>query len=238
MPAHNAEKTIAGAINSILTQTYENWELIIVNDGSEDKTEEVIQQFRDKRIKVLNRGHRGLVFSRNLGNKKARGSYCIVQDADDYSLPDRIEKCLRKIGGNDVIVHGAYVNALNTQYGCPERRYVSPKIGITNCLKNKINGWPMYRREVWVKKPFRMETQFSYDWMMHLDWTLSGFKYTMIDEGLYDYIRYQGSASDRFERSGQRAKAFEIIKEIVKREYGETTRYGSDGLIQETEATK
>lgn len=85
---------------------------------------------------------------------------------------------------------------------------------------------------MWAKRPFREETKYSYDWMMHLDWTLGGFKYATLDEGLYEYIRYQGSASDRFEREGNRAEAFNIIREIVKKEYGKTTRYGSDGQLQ------
>ena len=52
MPAYNAERTIAGAINSILAQTYENWELIIINDGSDDRTQEIIEKFYDKRIQI------------------------------------------------------------------------------------------------------------------------------------------------------------------------------------------
>ena len=106
------------------------------------------------------------------------------------------------------------------QYGCLRRSYLR---GRGDVLKNQIPGWPAYRRECWIKKPFRLETQYSYDWMMHLDWFLSGFKYEFIKEGLYEYVRYAGSASDRFEKAGLRAKSFEKIKEIVKKEYGVET---------------
>jgi glycosyltransferase involved in cell wall biosynthesis len=220
MPAYNAERTIAGAINSILTQTYINWELIIIDDGSLDNTKEQIARFKDKRIKVYRRLHQGLVSARNYGNQKAKCKYCIVQDADDFSLPDRLEKVMQVFSQKDadVVLHSAYVSCWNAQYQCPERRY--RKAG-GNVLKNEFQGWPAYKRECWVKKPFRLATQFSYDWMMHLDWYLSGFKYEFVDEALYEYVRYQGSVSDQFERSGKRAESFKKIKEIVLKEYGQ-----------------
>lgn len=219
MPAFNSERTIAGSINSILTQTYKNWELIIVNDGSEDRTEEVVKKFKDRRIRYFARPRLGIPATCNFGSTKARGDYIVVQGADDYSLPDRLEKisCLRD--DYDVIIHGIYTNHWNEQYQCIERQYSPPLLGKKNAIENRINGVPTYKREVWVKRPFREETKYAYDWMMNLDWILSNFRYGSINEGLYEYVRYQGSASDRFEKSGLRADAFNKIKEIVKQEY-------------------
>lgn len=240
MPALNAEKTIAGAINSILTQTYENWELIIVDDGSTDKTKEVVERFQDERIRYFQRPHAGIPASRNFGSSKARGDYIVIQDSDDYSLPRRLEIIKRYIDAHnpDVIIAGMYINAWNNQYQCLERRYVPPKIGVENCLSNRINGVATYKKELWLKRPMREETKYSYDWMMHLDWTLSGAKYAALDEGLYEYVRYAGSASDRFEKDGKRAEAFERIHEIVEKEYGKSTRYSSDGVIQATPSAR
>ena len=221
MPVWNGQKTIAGAINSILGQTYDNWELIIVNDGSTDNTHEEVHKFTDPRIQYFIQEHAGLVFARNKGNQESRGKYCIVQDADDYSLPDRLEKVVNVFQQTDadIVIHDGYINAWDEEYSCPKRVYLH---GRGDVLKNEVPGWPAYKRECWIKKPFRYETQYGYDWMMHLDWFLSGFKYEFLEEGLYEYIRYIGSASDRFERSGLRAKAFEEIKRIVKEEYGKT----------------
>jgi glycosyltransferase involved in cell wall biosynthesis len=221
MPCWNAERTIAGSIQSILTQTYENFELIIVNDGSTDNTAEVIKRFNDPRIRYFERPHLGISATRNYGNQQAKGTYCIVQDADDYSLPTRLEKVLStfKKTQSDVVIHGTYINAWNEQYGCMERHYSPPLSGRKNALENRINGYPAYKRGVWALKPFREETRYVYDLMMNLDWTLSGFKYVTLDEGLYEYVRYQGSASDRFEKSGQRAEGFKIVQKIIKSEY-------------------
>lgn len=222
-PVFNGQKTIAGTINSILNQTYNDWELIIINDGSTDETTKEIEKFSDKRIKVFSQEHKGIVAARNLGNKKALGEICIVQDADDYSLPDRLEKVIKVFEKKnpDVLLHSAYVNGWNSQYGCVERKYLKAVYPSDRLLiSQNLPGWPAYKRAVWQARPFREETRFAYDWMMHLDWYLTGFRYAVLDEALYEYVRYQGSASDRFERDGTRQKAFETIKQILKDEYG------------------
>ena len=223
MPCRNSQRTIAGAINSILSQTYDNWELVIVDDGSTDNTRGEIEKFKDKRIKSFYLDHEGIAKTRNYGNQVAQGTYCIVQDSDDYSLPDRLEKVVRLLQRTkaDIVTHSAYVNVWNDQYKCLERKYL--KATPVDKKKMKISqylpGWPAYKKEVWEKRPFREETKYVYDYSMHLDWIFSGFKYEVLDEGLYEYIRYFGSASDRFEREGKRAKSMKALQEIMKKEY-------------------
>jgi len=95
MPAYNAEKYIAEAIESILSQTYQNLELIIIDDCSTDNTWELIRKFRnkDKRIQVFqNNENLYIAENRNKLLTKSQGKYIVWQDADDVSLPDRIEK--------------------------------------------------------------------------------------------------------------------------------------------------
>ena len=65
-----------------------------------------------------------------------------------------------------------------------------------------------------------METQYAFDWMMHLDFAFSGFAYRAFNTGLYEYVRHDNSASVIFEKQGLRQKAFEIIKGIMQKEYG------------------
>ena len=93
MPAYNAEKYIGEAINSILSQTYTNFEFIIINDGSTDKTEEIIQSYDDNRIRyVKNASNLKLIKSLNKGIDLARGEYIARMDADDISLPNRFQE--------------------------------------------------------------------------------------------------------------------------------------------------
>jgi glycosyltransferase involved in cell wall biosynthesis len=93
LPAYNAENSIERAVRSILNQTFENFELILIDDGSDDRTASLINGFGDPRIRILrNRQNLGLTASLNRGLKIATGALIARQDADDYSLPERIEK--------------------------------------------------------------------------------------------------------------------------------------------------
>jgi len=94
MAVKNGGDLVAGAIQSLLDQTYSDFELIIINDGSTDATLEVLAQFNDSRILVVSQENQGLAKSLNRGISLARGRYIARQDHDDLSLPERLEKQL------------------------------------------------------------------------------------------------------------------------------------------------
>ena len=90
---YNAENTLREAINSIINQTYSNWELIICDDGSTDNSYNLAQSFSDKRIIVIrNEKNMGLGYTLNRCIERAKGSIIARMDADDMSLPSRLEK--------------------------------------------------------------------------------------------------------------------------------------------------
>jgi len=92
MPAYNGEKYIGEAIESILCQTYRNFELIIVEDKSTDNTLQVIQAYKDSRIRLyVNSCNRGISWSTNLGIDKSKGKYIALLDDDDLALEKRLE---------------------------------------------------------------------------------------------------------------------------------------------------
>ncbi|MBM6945113.1 MULTISPECIES: glycosyltransferase family 2 protein [Bacteroides] len=96
MPAYNAERFLREAIDSVLNQTYPNFELIIINDGSTDHTEEIILSYSDSRIKyVRNEQNLKLIKTLNKGVELAQGKYIARMDADDISLPERFEEEVR-----------------------------------------------------------------------------------------------------------------------------------------------
>lgn len=98
MPAYNAEKYIADAIKSVLAQTYTNFELIIVNDGSKDKTLEIIKSFKDERIKIIDlKENKGVSNARNLALDEARGKWIAFSTADDLWKLHRLDYLLFKI---------------------------------------------------------------------------------------------------------------------------------------------
>lgn len=92
MPVYNGEKYLREAIESILNQTYKKFEFIIINDGSMDKSVEIIQKYEDSRIRLIhNKENMGLIFTLNRGLDLANGKYIARIDADDISLPKRLK---------------------------------------------------------------------------------------------------------------------------------------------------
>src|SRR5574344_1384872 len=97
--AFNAEKYIKECLEKLLQQTYENIEIIVVEDGSTDKTKEIIKSFeKNKKITIIyNDGNKGLSYSRNVGLRGATGEYIGFIDADDYIDNDFYEELMNSI---------------------------------------------------------------------------------------------------------------------------------------------
>jgi glycosyltransferase involved in cell wall biosynthesis len=117
MSVYNAEKYLSEAIESILEQTYENFEFIIINDGSVDKSLDIIKNYmnKDNRIILISRENRGLPYSLNEGIRLSKGKYIARMDADDISLPKRLELQIKFMEKNiDVGVCGTAVLNLTT----------------------------------------------------------------------------------------------------------------------------
>ena len=91
IPAYNAESTITETIESVQKQTFSDFEVIIVDDGSTDKTVEVINNIHDERIKVISYENGGNALARNRGIKNAKGEFIAFIDADDMWTPDKLE---------------------------------------------------------------------------------------------------------------------------------------------------
>jgi glycosyltransferase involved in cell wall biosynthesis len=94
MPVHNAERYVAEAITSILQQTFTDFELIVIDDGSSDRSGDILESFaeKDPRVIVHHQSNSGLVASLNRACSLARGTYIARSDADDLNLPQRFEK--------------------------------------------------------------------------------------------------------------------------------------------------
>lgn len=93
MPAYNAEKSIGRALTSLILQSYKNWEVIVVNDGSTDKTAEEVLKITDKRIiLVQHKANRGRASARQTALEEARGDLIAYLDADDFYHPDKLRR--------------------------------------------------------------------------------------------------------------------------------------------------
>ncbi|MGB3902114.1 MAG: glycosyltransferase family A protein, partial [Bacteroidales bacterium] len=97
IPVYNGEKYISDTIQSVIDQTYKNWELIIVDDGSTDNTAEIVKQFNDSRISYIKKNNTGVSDTRNVGAMISKGEILCFLDADDIWLPENLEKKVEKL---------------------------------------------------------------------------------------------------------------------------------------------
>jgi glycosyltransferase involved in cell wall biosynthesis len=119
MSVFNAEKYIEESIQSVLNQTYNNFEFIIINDGSKDNSLKIIKKFlsKDDRIILIDRENKGLVASLNEGILKSNGNFIARMDADDVCLPNRFEEQLNFMNNNsDVGVCGSWIELFGDDF--------------------------------------------------------------------------------------------------------------------------
>lgn len=156
MSVYNGEEHLKEAIDSILNQTYKDFEFIIVNDGSTDNSEKIILGYNDDRIKYIKRENGGLSAALNTGLFVAKGKYIARMDADDISYESRLEKQLTFINKNTGIVAlGAGITYIE-EHGEQIFSYVN-KASSETIRKNILKSCPIahptafYRRDVAIK---------------------------------------------------------------------------------------
>jgi glycosyltransferase involved in cell wall biosynthesis len=116
MPVFNGEKTLKVAIESVLYQTYSNFELIIIDDGSQDQSLAIIRQFSDKRIRSFSQTNSGLAKTLNVAILHSNGDLIARQDQDDISMSTRIEKQVKRFNQNrDLVLLGTRGHIINDQ---------------------------------------------------------------------------------------------------------------------------
>lgn len=197
-PAYNAEKYISSAIESVLAQTYTNWEMIIVDDGSTDSTAEIIKKYlKDNRIKYyLMDKNSGAAVATNVAIEKATGSLIAFLDADDYWKKDKLEKHVKFMLENDY----AFTFSGYEIIGEKENKYVAaPKSqNYGQYLSNTVIGTSVAMLD--LKKigfDFRMvNIRKDFDSMTWAKLLREGNVAYGLDESLAYYRKVEGSISN------------------------------------------
>jgi len=144
MPVYNGERHLASAMASILAQTFADFELIAVNDGSRDTTAKILRRFaqRDPRVRVIQQENCGLVGALNRGLEEVRGPLIARMDADDIAMPDRFEKQLAFLETHpSVLAVGSAILNIDAD-GDPLNVQVleSDPLAIDHCLMQRRTG--------------------------------------------------------------------------------------------------
>lgn len=200
MPCYNAEASVERAVRSIQSQSLEEWELIVVDDGSTDKSANLVEKLRvdDHRIQLVRQSHRGVVAASNAGFELATSPLIARMDADDVSLPDRLKKqsqaletqpelgavsCLARFAG-DHEAAGGYAHHVEWT-----NRQVSPQEIALNRFIDLPVPHPtlMYRRQLVEKWGGYREGESPEDYELFLRWVSAGVSIGKVNEVLYDW---------------------------------------------------
>jgi len=172
IPVYNAEKFIKETIESVLEQTYQDFEIIIIDDGSTDKSAEVIKSFDDKRIIYTYQKNQGVSATRNIGILKSNGEYIALLDHDDLWLPEKLERQIPILESNSnvgLVYSDCYIIALNGNIlgrnfkdHRPHRGKVLPDLFLDNfipCLtavirKNILNHTKFFNPELSIAEEY------------------------------------------------------------------------------------
>jgi glycosyltransferase involved in cell wall biosynthesis len=161
IPVYRAEKFVAATINSVLNQTYTDFEIIIIDDESPDRSIAICQEFIDPRIKIIHQQNRGLAGARNTGIRHAQGEYLALLDADDLWLPEKLAKHVNHLDNSPKVGVSFSCSAFIDDAGQPLGIYQIPQfIDITPPIvlcRNPIgNGSaPVIRRAVFAEIEFQ-----------------------------------------------------------------------------------
>ena len=192
LPVYNGAAYLKEAIDSILAQTFTDFELLVINDGSTDGSESIITSYTDKRVQHLkNERNSGLVFSLNRGVKEAKGTYIARMDADDVALPERLEKQLAYLQSNRADIVATRVKLIDaTGNSLPDwdedrdhltqaeiRRYLRRN----NCIAHPT---VMGKTALFRSYPYRFKQHYSEDYDLWLRMAAEGVRIEKIAEPL------------------------------------------------------
>jgi len=223
LPFFNAESTLARAIKSILRQTYTNFELLLINNNSTDKSFSIAATFSktDKRIRLLNEPKQGVAHAMNFGLQNARGKFLARMDADDISYPQRLEKQVQFLHDNPKIgLVGCEVNYVAHEENTPGfNRFVNWVNSFHSSAEIKLNRFVeiplvnptiLFRREIYEEFGGCLHGDFPEDYEMLLRYLEAGVKMAKLPEPLLEWHDY----STRLTRTDERysTEAFFRVK--------------------------
>ena len=200
MSAFNCDRYIAEAIESILAQTYKNFELIIVDDGSTDRTREIVERYSDPRIiKIFSDQNRGLIAARNLIVSIAKGKYLALLDADDRAVPERLQVQVDFLESNAADICGAdhwtFHQASGKMKRSKQRCADSDIRALLSICSPLCNPAVMGRLEIFKQFPYKPSYVYAEDYCLWVDIASAGYRFANIKQKLIVYRLHSAQTS-------------------------------------------
>lgn len=173
VPVYNAQSVLRRCIESILNQTYDDFEVILINDGSKDKSKEIIDEYKkkDSRVKAIHNSNNGVSETRNIGVTYASGEYIQFIDSDDYIELNMLEETVRLLEGknSDLVITGLFLDieskkGINTSIQTFEYKDSEGKENIAIEVMKRLNGTyinspvnKLYKRTIIIDNNIKMD---------------------------------------------------------------------------------
>jgi len=253
MPVYNSEKYLRESIESILNQTFTNFEFLIINDGSTDKSKEIINSYNDSRIRLINNKENiGITRSLNNGLSISKGEYIARMDADDISLPKRLKIQVKFMNRHpEIKISGTWAKII----GKKNKKYIKnysdfEKIKTVSLFKNiVIHSSVIIRKEVLNKYHLKYNEglKYSQDYELWIK-CMRYFKITNIKKYLLLYRIHQENISHQQSEIQTKNSIYIKIKQLEKLEINPTkeekilhistykpTQYKTENFLYKTE---
>ena len=230
-PVYNAERYIQNCLDSIKKQSYENFEVILINDGSLDHSGEICDQFalKDARFRVIHNQNAGVSKSRNTGLSIAQGEFIAFCDADDLYASDFLEKmvCTIEEERADIVVCN-YFAGRKGAYTKQNKKDTNTELVLENFmeqifLNNEIGGFvwnKMFRKTILTDLRFNENINICEDTLFVLDAAFKAKKIYYLAAPLYYYFIHAGSAVARIDNiigSGNQSKYTQVYELVLER---------------------
>ena len=236
VPVYNVEKYIEKCLNSIVNQTYDKFEVIIVNDGSPDKSQKIIDKYvkKDKRIKSYTKENGGLSSARNHGLEYVKGDYIVFLDSDDYIEKDyleRIKEILIKEKEIDVVKIKLNLVDESGKLIRKEKGLPNGECDFTDLTKIEFlePSWSyIYNAKFWKKNKFTfMLGKIHEDFGLTPEILMKSKKTYCIDYYGYNYVQRENSIMSNNDEKKLRKKAFDMLEQfdrLIKIKYRKDTK--------------
>lgn len=222
IPTYNHAHFLGRALQSVLDQTYRHWEALVVDNHSQDNTDEIVGSFNDPRIRLLKINNRGVIAaSRNLGMREARGEWIAFLDSDDLWYPAKLDRCMEVLGsGYDLVCHGERWlgdgRDREVHYGPESRASYESLLFEGNCISTSATI--VRRNSAEAVGNFREDTDIvtAEDYDLWLRLAGNGVRMGFIREILGEYSIHAGNQSRAALRN------MEAVMQVVRRHFAES----------------
>lgn len=236
MPVYNAEKYLPQMLDSIFQQTFSDFELICVNDGSKDNSLQILQETAKEHfnMKIINQINKGVSSARNKGLQEAKGKYVYFPDADDIMHPQLLEILLSQIKKYDAdvavcdyvktaspnsIIFTDYKNVEAVVDDCPFQKFIDKEENYFYCLWTKL-----YKYTILDKQKFVENIHYGEDMLFNLEIFSKVQRVVKVSQPLYFYIeRSTSCVNTAF--NDKKAQSFVNLIKVIHQKFGKYAEY-------------